>query len=208
MTWPLKSPFFLGQRDTVYTMRKNSKTTTLRKSPQQRDADDQTIPKLVVRGRAVPLVVIARKNDGPVEWRDLIGRGDEAICDAGYEVILYRDRADAVLCLIRSGQTKQRRRMGSCIVAEWMHNYNIFYIYPTAGEGNRLISHTEKEPMALNRTPTEGTNIRRCVNNAPNDGYACYFPPGLEHTIEEDDPATLMLFELSYGTKRSDYVVQ
>lgn len=67
---------------------------------------NQSVPTLVVRGRDVELVVL----DHPVEWDDLVGRGNQAVCDAGYEVVLYRDRADALILLTRGGQKERLRR--------------------------------------------------------------------------------------------------
>lgn len=190
-------------------MRKNNKTVPLRKAESKEKKstldDNQTIPVLVVRGREVPLVVVDNGHGQLVSWSDLMGRGDEAVCDPGYEIILYRDRALAILCLTRSGQSRLKRNVSGGIGKEWMYNYNIFYIYPRARENERFIDYTSKTPMALNRMVTEGSNIRRWPNNGSStkDGLGSYFPPELNYTIMEEDPATLLLFELRYGHKRS-----
>ncbi len=86
---------------------------------------------------------------------------------------------------------------------EWMYDYNIYYMKPRAGDGERFIDYIAKKPMELNRLDTSGTNIRRCVNNSRR-GCGVFFPPELNHTIEDDDPATLMLFDLCYGHRRCD----
>lgn len=189
-------------------MRKNTTTTPIgQKTVKGRGPeydDNQTIPVLIVRGRQVPITLI--EHDGPVEWQDLVGRGDEAVCDPGYEVVLYRDRNGAILCLARGPKQSKLRcpkpdRTG--ISRQWMYRYSIFYIYPGAREDERLIRHEEKTPLGIGRLITTNTNIRRWPNNS-NNGCGSYFPPELNHTIEEADPATLLLFELQWGKRRGD----
>lgn len=180
-------------------MRKSVQTTPLTKSTARHDPN-QTIPTLVVRGRDVPLVVL----EHAVEWRDLVGRGDEAVCDAGYEVILYRDRADGIICLTRTGQLKLRRSLPGRVCREWMYNYTIFYIHPEARDGARHIDYLAKPPLSLNRIATTlETNVRRYPNNA-HDGCGCAFQPDLAHTVEEGDPITFLLFELRWGKRRCE----